>query len=650
MESSSKQPTPPAEPGGAAPSAPRTLKQLREALKRSELELALVEAHYATNLLQQLTVHEQSNVAAEDPDAANWQLMSQGGKLVAAKDLAELQSRDVVRKQSYRAWRLDSHAHGILRTFEKFILGRGFGVDFLDEQRGEWQAEERDPKARVKITQREEDPLATRLIWDEFVELNRFDRRAKEIVRRAFRDGEVFIRRFKQNRRVFLRFIEPEQVQTNRTEGLPAEIDGVAVKTKITDGIEHLDQDVETVTAYWVGETRIPAADVLHIKPLADSNDMRGIPLLEVVLRRLKNYETWEDYRMILNKARTAIALVRKIEGASSTQAANLISQRQPARGPIEGREPQTDSGRREAAFRPGTILTPAPGVSYDFVSAKLDARDASEDGRRFLLSIAAGVSLPEMLVTADYSNANFASTVEAGTPAVREWEDWQDFFEPEFETIIRWVLAAAIEAKRLPAETDVRVKLQWPPLIYKDATKETERHATLHGAGLISKTTWAAREGFVYDDEQEQLRAEGEQASALEAPEAPEDRVQEAHAALIALGELEEAVGGHESPEVHEKFQQYVDTARALLFREARQGSKVQSLIFDPKRFTVAQAKQWAKQHGYKMGKVDKSDTEIRLRQLDPSKWTVVGQITLRPGVKATVAREAEPEDADAH
>jgi hypothetical protein len=108
-------------------------------------------------------------------------------------------------------------------------------------------------------------------------------------------------------------------------------------------------------------------------------------------------------------------------------------------------------------------------------------------------------------------SNSNYSSAVESRTPSVREWEDWQDFFEPVFKKIVRWVLDAGVESLGLPEATLRTCTLNWPILIAKDAAKETARNMNLYNGGILSRTTWSSREELVYDDELENLRSEAE-------------------------------------------------------------------------------------------------------------------------------------------
>jgi hypothetical protein len=51
-------------------------------------------------------------------------------------------------------------------------------------------------------------------------------------------------------------------------------------------------------------------------------------------------------------------------------------------------------------------------------------------------------------------------------------------------------------------------------------------------------------------------------------------------------------------------------------------EGSRVQALLFQKDRFSLAQAKAWAKRHEWKAGDVDETQDFIHLRQEDPSRF----------------------------
>src|SRR5262249_18305957 len=250
--------------------------------------------------------------------------------------------------------------------------GKEFGLDFADENHGKWDAKH----TKLTITTKDTDPLAVREVWDDFSERNQFIQKAKEIVLRTFRDGEMFLRMFEKNGKITLRMIEPEKIGwTQTTYDTPGAVqpddideddiyatlteDMVGQPTKVNGGIEFLKDDAEVIVAYHIRygsninekPTRVPAKDIIHTKPLADSNDLRGIPLLEVIAKNLTNYTLWEEYRIVLNRVRTAVAFVRQVEGTSA-QANTLLMGRQSPRPQPQGREPVVTNARREAAFQ----------------------------------------------------------------------------------------------------------------------------------------------------------------------------------------------------------------------------------------------------------------------------------------------------------
>jgi capsid protein len=587
-------------PKRGRPPVNRELRILSESIELQEKQIYLLQLEDASKQMKALA---ESNFIV-DTDSANYTMISSGGEFVDNKQMlggspGARMDLQFTRRSSYFMWRTNPLAHGILRTLVKFIIGREFKLDFADTWRGKWN----DPfemKRVVRTGKNNDDQLLVRLVWEDFCKRNKFLHRAKEIVLRTLRDGECFIRRFKQmDGRINLRFVEPVRIgnmigrTTGTTENTTWEKehpqDG-RQPTIISNGIEYLARDIETVVAYHLGPLiiagvpmaataeRIDASDIIHTKCLADFNDLRGFPFLEPVLKALKDFEQWSEYRLILNKARTAVALVRKVDG-TLLQGQALVQGRGIPRNSALGTT-QTGSAVQEAAFKPGSILTPSAGVDYKFESPNLQARDAFQDGRNIQMTIAAGVGLPDMMVTADYSQTNYSSTVEAKTPAVREVEDWQDSFAPVFEAIYDWVILGAMDGMNLPKDTDRKVELHWPPIIHKDAFKETQRFERLSMNGVVSKKTWAANEGFIYDDEQENIDQEpqdlfmglplgvgagpnGGQPSPKSTQNPAKPKAKAAAEALDSLADLEAVLAETTDPVVKEKLEGLLKNAR---------------------------------------------------------------------------------------
>jgi hypothetical protein len=65
-----------------------------------------------------------------------------------------------------------------------------------------------------------------------------------------------------------------------------------------------------------------------------------------------------------------------------------------------------------------------------------------------------------------------------------------------------------------------------------------------------------------------------------------------------------------------------------------------VQSLLFSRSAWSPSKAKAWARSHGYRSGKVDMTEKNIRLRQKSPSGKHTFRTVTFGRGIKAVVAR----------
>ncbi len=313
----------------------------------------------------------------------------------------------------------------------------------------------------VNITPKSKDPRIWKL-WQNFWASpeNNMNVRQFEIVKRWIRDGEVFIRKFSTdvggNKVPFMtvRFMDPIDVQHGAGEGQS----GVDTD-KTNQGIVYDPNDAEKPLYYWMKdrnntalEHKIPAPEVIHVKyPVADMDQARGESALQSIMDLFTHYRQWLKNRIILNKLRTAIFAVRKID-IQSGQGVQQLQQSLPT----SGRD--ASGGSKKMNIKPGTLYTPPPGVDIDMRAANINASDVKEDGRNIILQMCAGSGLPEFMY-GDASNANYSSTMMAESPFVKKIHFLQAYLEAcLWRPLFRMVVQTAVDAGKLtaPAEEDI--------------------------------------------------------------------------------------------------------------------------------------------------------------------------------------------------
>lgn len=344
------------------------------------------------------------------------------------KGHVEGDQRDMIR-MARKMFRSDPFGRVVIQTMQNYLVGRGFEIK---------------PKS--------DDPGVNH-VWAEFWKSPRSKMRKKrfEIVTRFFRDGEVFLQIFsKSDRNVetglsTVRFKDPLLCKNPATAKSSALL---GQKELIRSGVEINPDDVEDVVAYWFEDSttygkvnRIEAQEIIHMKAFADSDQRRGESALQPIMPMISNYKNWLDNRIILNRMRSAIVLIKKITG-TSTELQNLKGNM----GPV--------NSAGQTVIRGGKILLANDGVDYKMESPNINASDVAEDGRNIKLAMAAGTNLPEYIL-GDASNANFASTLIAESPFVKAIEYWQIIFEEMFQELFRKVIENAVKAGKLVPPTD---------------------------------------------------------------------------------------------------------------------------------------------------------------------------------------------------
>lgn len=441
---------------------------------RDKLAALRLKARHERLVQEQLVALSETNDPVVE-DSGRWHPVGELGGVLPDGKRQDLRSRA-------RQLVLDNpHARNILRLMESYVTGAGFR---LSHQCREGISPE-DLDLGSELSRQ-----ANRL-WKDFLTHNVTHYSFQEHARRTWRDGECFIRRHPDHFwPPVVRFLDPEEI-------------GACRAFPDSQGILHDLDDPESPVEYLridplKGDLleRIPADEILHTRHGVDSNEKRGVTMLAPILNSLKCYENWVDTELQARKLQSSIVLWRKVQGSPH--------QIQSATAPNSA---ASATGTRSERFQPGSILTTNQATEIKFLQPDTNFGDAVPLGRMLLLSVAAGVGLPEFMLTSDASNSNYASTMVAEGPAVKFFQSEQLFFTREFERLWKWVMQDAIEHGLLPPDFFDRVEASWtfPQLVTRDRPRERAADAQLVELGVLSRAEVARRDGV----EPERMRAE---------------------------------------------------------------------------------------------------------------------------------------------
>jgi len=449
----------------------RNKKLLEEQLQKKQVEFEISQYESAIKIIS-----EARNEVVDREVEDGWTALgrSSGIALMSEDDFSNMLV------SAYNLYHSNTYARTIISNLVKFTLGQGPIIVPKDENK--------------KVME----------VWEKFKTDNRFNLREKEIGVRTFRDGEVFIREFKNEKTgsgeepsYKLRFVRANHIATpsNMKEA-----------PNVSYGIKTDPEDVEEVIEYYLVNSNkdyiktLSAEEIIHFKIISDFDQKRGTSILKVVAKRIKQYDEWLEDRIYLNKIRTAIALVRKVKG-NAGQIKNIRD---------EGISDRFSADRKyQKTPKRGTIITASQGIEYEMLSPNINASDVAEDGRAILLGIAAAVGFPEMILTADYSNANYSSTLVAQNPFVRGIEDWQDQFSSLYKEIFKRVIQYNIDFGVLPSDTETECEVKFPPMISSDLKQLAEAYEILYKYKVVSKKTWQGKMGLDAELESAQMEEE---------------------------------------------------------------------------------------------------------------------------------------------
>lgn len=193
--------------------------------------------------------------------------------------------------------------------------------------------------------------------------------------------------------------------------------------------------------------------------------------------------------------------IVKHIEGATRENVGEALDE-QPL-FQYNAAKPKHGSGRRKRVV-PGQIIHIDEG--QDFMYSPMGSLnhpifiDVAQFGLRRL---SVRWNMPEYLISGDASNANYASTLSAGSPFVKSRQKDQAWYRRRFRTIfvkmlrIRFIMGAFSgwvrdwdEFVRL-----VDVQPEAPDVDIQNILELTQRRQILNAAGILDAETWAALE-----------------------------------------------------------------------------------------------------------------------------------------------------------
>lgn len=333
--------------------------------------------------------------------------------------------------------------------------------------------------------------IETQAVIDEFLEVNHWQARQQEIVRRLDRDGELFLRYFVDSHGITrVRFVEPDQVAT------PRELTNVP---EASFGIHTEPHDVESVLGYYIDGQPVDATAIQHRKANVDANVKRGLPLYYPVRKNLRRIDKLLRNMSVVAEIQSAIALIRKHRGASRSGVEQFVADQSQ---PIPG------SSRQLSHYAPGTILDAPAGLEYDFPASGIDASNFVAVLQAELRAVAARLVMPEFMFTSDASNANYASTLVAEGPAVRMFQRLQANLENDDRDVMWRAVDNAALAGRLP--TDIRrlidIQITPPSLEVRNHLQHCQVEKIAFEKGILSPQTWSLKLGLDYDQEQKNL------------------------------------------------------------------------------------------------------------------------------------------------
>lgn len=309
------------------------------------------------------------------------------------------------------------------------------------------------------------------------------------IVRALVGDGEAFVHVLNTAEGPRLRVLPREMIDESRTTPMTSGAADIA-------GIR-FDASGQRI-GYWVFRERpqdtlngltesvlIPASDILHIFKPIGAGAVRGVSWLAPVLLTLNELDQWSDAQLVNAKVQAMLCgFVLDKDGKGQS---------------FEGEDPESLS------LEPGTLKRLPGGFDVRFTSPQ-QAQSAMEHGVFMLRAVAAGMGIPEFLLSGDMRGANYSSMRSAMVAFRQRVEQIQfhtlmpQLLRPVWERVVTWlILSGKIEARDFEANRDTWLSVDhYPPAMpWVDPAKDAKAQREMVDGGFMSRRQVVASLGF---------------------------------------------------------------------------------------------------------------------------------------------------------
>ena len=309
-------------------------------------------------------------------------------------------------------------------------------------------------------------------------------------------DGEAFIHMAETNDGLKLRLIPPEWIQSTNTS--PNIVSEFGFEPAIMSGIEFGADGQRTFyhvrkNALSAQTLKIPAADMIHLFLPLGAGQVRGTSWLASVILKLNDLDGLED----------ALLMGFKVAALHAGFLTNLTDSQAI---PYDGAQKENEL---ETSLEPGTIKVLPAGTDIKFNSPQ-QANQATDFAALELRAVAAGMHVPEFLLTGDMRGANYSS-MRSALIAFRQYLE-----RIQFQILVPQMLDKVWARAMFLQSEDLGVEHYPPALPWVDPLKDVEATQAEIEAGLISRRQAVARRGYDIEELDDEIAMDQEREKTL--------------------------------------------------------------------------------------------------------------------------------------